>query len=257
MASVPVKILRTPKRGAAAKRNLGVANSKELLILFVDDDIELNPESLNEMEKCLYAGKKIGGVGAYIENQPLGKPGLYSRTVWRIFSGKKINNYAGKCIGPLINIWPCRNPMGLEIQKTEWLSIACVLYRKEAIPDPPFQPFFTGYSFMEDVALSIKVAEKWEIGMCRDALVSHHSKPAIYRKSHFELHRMRILNRYLIMTKVKREKPSKAALLISFYESVMVPSHLFGIIKGRNPLPILWANVLGLGKIWGLALSGK
>ncbi len=49
----------------------------------------------------------------------------------------------------------------------EWLNTTCTLYRREALPDPPFLSHFTGYSLMEDLALSLTVGKRWKLANAR------------------------------------------------------------------------------------------
>ena len=42
-----------------------------------------------------------------------------------------------------------------EVASVEWLNTTCTIYRGEALPSPPFCNQFTGYSLMEDLALSL------------------------------------------------------------------------------------------------------
>ena len=84
LAGVPVKVIYTRHRGAAAKRNLGLSKCECENVLFADDDIEFMPDCLAQMEKCLQDDSQVGAVGAFIKNQPYSKPGWYSRFVWGI-----------------------------------------------------------------------------------------------------------------------------------------------------------------------------
>jgi glycosyltransferase involved in cell wall biosynthesis len=256
LAEMPVKVIYTRHRGAAAKRNLGLSKCEYENVLFVDDDIEFMQDCLAQMERCLQDDRQVGAVGAFIENQPYREPGFYSRFVWGLMASEKIDDYAGRCFGPLINIWPKRILNGFPFQKTDWISIACALYRKCFLPNPAFERFFQGYSFMEDVTLSTEVGLKWQVGMARDALVVHHSKPAVYRKSPGDLHSMILRNRFKILTQVKHWNACQAAREITKYELLMVPAHIWGFLKGGVLIPILKANVLEIWKMWGQVNSG-
>lgn len=250
MWGIPVRVVYTQERGAAGKRNLGYRVTEGEGVLFVDDDIELKPNCIEQMEKSLQSDDKIGAVGAFIENQPFRDPGIYSIFVWSLMSSLKLRYFSGRCFGPLINIWPKREANGEIFQQTDWVSIACVLYRKEALPIPPFKSFFQGYSFLEDVTLSTEVASRWKVGMARDALVTHHSKPAPYRENLGNLHAMLICNRFTVLTQVKGWQAAKAAGAITLYELLMMPAHGFSWLKGKPLLPIIKANTRALGRIW-------
>ena len=250
LASVPVKILRTQKRGAAAKRNLGLGKSTGDAVLFADDDIEFRPGCLGVMERVLNGNASIGGVGVFIENQRFHEPGLYSRTVYWLCGGWGIRDFGGKCFGPMINIHPRHREDGQEFEKTEWLNTACVLYQKMALPNPAFEPGFKGYSFMEDVALSRRVRKKWRIGVARDAWIFHHSEPASYKNNTAQLYEMSLSNRSHILREVEGWCALKVAWAITWLEFLSLPSKLRDILKHPRKISGLKGSARGLAKIW-------
>ncbi len=250
LAGVPVKVLHTRLRGAAAKRNLGVARSSGEAILFVDDDVEFQSECLEFMEKTLVEDEKIGGVGCFIENQAFREPGLYSRMVYRLVGGWGIREFGGSCFGPMITMHPRPWNNGVLIKDVEWLNSGCVMYKKAALPFPAFEKNFTGYSFMEDVALSRRVRKKWRIVVSRDAWIFHHTHPAPYKNEVGRLHQMGIENRYHNLVNVEKWSKLKAATVITWLEILTVP------VKFRNmiALPQGWkafqGSARGLAHIW-------
>jgi glycosyltransferase involved in cell wall biosynthesis len=251
LAGVPVKIFQTRQRGAAAKRNLGVEKSSGVAILFVDDDVEFRPGCLEIMERALTSEPAIGGVGVFIENQRFQEQGLYSRMLYRMCGGWGIRDFGGKCFGPLINIHARLWEGGAEFRETEWLNSTCTLYRREALPKPAFEAGFTGYSFMEDVALSRRVRKRWKIGVARDAWIIHHSRPAPYKQDAARLHEMGLVNRFHILREVEGWGLAKAALAISWLELLSLPAKLRAVMRQPENIGGLRGSVWGLAKIWG------
>ncbi len=251
LAGVPIKIFKTRQRGAAAKRNLGVEKSSGEAILFVDDDVEFRTGCLEAMERVLTGDAAIGGVGVFIENQRFQEPGLYSRMLYRMSGGWGIRDFGGKCFGPLINVYPRPWEGGAEFRETEWLNSTCTLYRREALPRPAFEAGFTGYSFMEDVALSRRVRKRWKTGVARDAWIIHHTRPALYKQDAARLHEMGLVNRFHILREVEGWGPAKAAGAISWLELLSLPAKLRAVMRQPETIGGLKGSVWGLAKIWG------
>jgi hypothetical protein len=83
---------------------------------------------------------------------------------------------------------------------SEWLNLGCTLYRRGALPSPPFDSIFAGYSMMEDVALSVRVAKKWPLANARTARIFHDSQPGAHKADVSSLAEMELVNRHYIMS---------------------------------------------------------
>ena len=157
--------------GAAAQRNQGVAETTQPFVWFFDDDIVFEPRCVERLWQALQSNPQLGGVSAMITNQSYGTPGAVSRFMFRWMNGKSELSYAGRVIGPAINLLPEDRDDLPEIVPVDWLNLGCTVYRREALPDPPFHAEFTGYSPMEDVALSLEVGKKWKLANARTARI--------------------------------------------------------------------------------------
>jgi glycosyltransferase involved in cell wall biosynthesis len=188
--------------GAAAQRNQGVALATQPFIWFFDDDILFEPECVERLWAAIESDETLGGVNAMITNQSYPTPGRLTRTLFRLLDGKHRESYAGKCIGPAMNILPADDPGLAEIVPVDWLNTTCTIYRREALPSPPFNSHFTGYSFLEDVALSLTVGRKWKLANARTARIYHDSQPAEYKSNKSALSKMELINRHFVMTQV-------------------------------------------------------
>jgi glycosyltransferase involved in cell wall biosynthesis len=101
---------RATHLGAAAQRNQGVKLATQPYIWFCDDDIVLEPECLARLWQAINSDSTFGGVNAMITNQRYNAPGRVTRTLYRLLDGKSRDCYAGKCIGPALNILPQDDP---------------------------------------------------------------------------------------------------------------------------------------------------
>lgn len=192
---------RAETRGAAAQRNQGVAASAEPFLLFMDDDVELEPYCLVRLWRALELDSGLGGASAMIANQTYAEPGWVSRQLYRLLDGNGRSNYAGRCLGPGVNLLPENRDELPEVVSVDWLNLGCTLYRREALPTPPFAGHFSGYSLLEDLALSLAVGRRWRLANVRTARIFHDSQPGDHKSNHRLLARMELVNRHYVMTK--------------------------------------------------------
>jgi glycosyltransferase involved in cell wall biosynthesis len=193
---------RAEVTGAASQRNQGVHAASQLTIGFMDDDVLLEPGCFERLWRALNSDHRIGGVNAMITNQSYRSPGRASRFVFRLIGGRDESSYAGRILGPAVNILPEDREDLPEVVPVEWLNTTCTLYRREALPDPPFPEHFKGYSLMEDVTLSLAVGRRWRLANARTARIYHDSQPGSHKVDPKLVAEMQLINRHYVMTKV-------------------------------------------------------
>jgi glycosyltransferase involved in cell wall biosynthesis len=193
---------KAKQSGAASQRNQGVEAAEEPFVCFFDDDILFEPECMRRLWDALNSDSTIGGVNAMIVNQRYQAPGFASRLMFTLMHGHREVSFAGRVIGPAINLLPEEQEHLPEVVPVEWLNLGCTIYRREALPSPPFDSVFTGYSLMEDVALSTKVGQAWKLANARTARIYHDSQPADYKSNIAEMACMQLVNRHYVMTKI-------------------------------------------------------
>jgi len=197
-----VRWVRADRAGAACQRNQGVRACSQAVIGFIDDDIVFEPRCIAILWSALQSDARLGGVNATITNQRYQAPGLVSRTMFRLMAGYPESSYAGRVLGPAVNLLPEDREDLPEVVPVQWLNLGCTLYRREALPDPPFPAQFKGYSLMEDVTLSLMVGKWWKLANARTARVYHDSQPGSHKSDPAALAEMLLLNRHYVMTKV-------------------------------------------------------
>jgi glycosyltransferase involved in cell wall biosynthesis len=208
--------LRATTLGAAAQRNQGVATATQPFIWFFDDDILFEPECVARLWRAIEADPGLGGVNAMITNQRYQAPGRISRAVFALINGRNESTFAGRLLGPAVNLLPEDRDDLPDVVPTEWLNTTCTIYRREALPDPPFDSIFTGYSMMEDLTLSLRVGKRWRIANARTARVFHDSQPGVHKADVAALAEMELVNRHYVMTQVLEKTRARdyAGLLI-------------------------------------------
>jgi GT2 family glycosyltransferase len=198
--------IKAEEQGAAPQRNQGIVFAKQQMVLFFDDDIVFEPDCIARLWQALHAETRLGGANAMILNQRYHAPGAPSRLMFTLLNGARENSFAGKVIGPAINLLPEDRDDLPDIVPVEWLNTTCTMYRREAVPSPPFDSFFRGYSLMEDVALSVRVAERgWKLANVRSARIFHDSQRGEHKSDVAARAEMELINRHYIMTKVLRK----------------------------------------------------
>ena len=223
--------------GAASQRNQGVGATSHEYILFLDDDVDLQPDCLRRLWQALQGDSGLGGVNAMIINQQYQTPGAISRFMFTLMHGRAEETFAGKVIGPAINLLPEDLDDLPEVVPVEWLNLGCTMYRRAALPDPPFDAFFTGYSLMEDVTLSQRVAQRgWHLANVRTARIYHDSQPSDHKSDVVVRAEMESVNRHYVMTKVLGRRTALDYLRLAGWEMFQIAGSMASE-RGRRDIP--------------------
>jgi glycosyltransferase involved in cell wall biosynthesis len=190
------------QKGAAAQRMTGIEVAEESTIFFLDDDLLFEPGCIERMWKGFDFAPNVGAVNAMITNQKYTPPGMLTRIMYRLMSGERQHSFAGRVIGPAWNLLPEDRDDLPEYVPCDWLNTTCTMYRRSALPDPVFLPFFTGYSMMEDLSLSLIIARNYVLLNARTARIFHDSQPGDHKRSIVDLSAMELTNRHFVMTTV-------------------------------------------------------
>lgn len=239
----------TQRRGAAAQRNEGVRHASGGVVAFMDDDILFEPECFARLLEALRSDERLGGVNAMIVNQSYHRPGKWTSMLLAVLDGKRADTFAGRCVGPAFNLLPEDRQELPAVVPVEWLNTTCTLYRREALPEPTFDPFFQGYSLGEDITLSLRVGRNWKLANARTARIYHDSQPGDHKRSWSVLSEMELVNRHYIMTEIlgrtRASDYARLALFQAFQTAALLTS-----ARGVAKLPAaLYGKVRGVGTI--------
>lgn len=229
--------------GAASQRNQGVHNCPYPVIGFMDDDVILEKGCFARLWHALHSSEEIGGVNAMITNQRYQPPGRLSKLIFRLMDNRAESHYAGSVLGPAVNLLPEDRQDLPEIVQVEWLNTTCTLYRREAMPDPPFLDHFKGYSLMEDLSLSVIVGRRWRLVNARTARIYHDSQSGSHKTGPAQVAEMQFVNRHYVMTEVLGRSRLTDYLKLLLFELFSLVSTL-QIPAGRKE----FASALG-GKV--------
>lgn len=212
---------KADRLGAAVQRNQGIRAATHDVIWFHDDDILFETDCVPRLWAALHSDPTIGGVNAMIVNQKYAPPGQLTRAVLRLIGGRG-GQYAGRVVGPGVNMLPADQPDLPEIVPVEWLNTTCTMYHRAVMPDPPFPGHFTGYSLMEDLTLSLTVGRGWKLANARTARIFHDSQSGDHKRSHATLSEMELINRHYVMTQVLGKRRLDDYLRLGMWELFLV-----------------------------------
>jgi glycosyltransferase involved in cell wall biosynthesis len=240
---------RAAVRGAAAQRNEGVAAASQPVIWFFDDDILLEPHCVGRLWAALQSDAKLGGINAMIVNQRYLPPGRASRFMFRLMAGKAEASYAGRVLGPGINLLPEDRDGLPDVVPVEWLNTTCTLYRRSALPAQPFSKNFTGYSLMEDLALSLNVRKCWKLANARTARIFHDSQPGLHKDDVVARSRMELANRHHVMINVLQRQGICDYAKLTLWELFQLAAVVIQTRCGPEFWKVLRGKILGTGDL--------
>lgn len=204
---LPLRYVHTTSRSAALQRNEGAAllqPAESPLVGFMDDDIGLYPETCARVCEAFEQdlSGRIGGIAVRIDEIRRPEPSGWSWWYYRLQAGYADRTYGGRLFGPAINCLPCYTECEGDLIRSDWLNSGCVFYRTELFQAECF-PQFDGYSFMEDVHLSARIARTHELYFHATATCQHRDGAANRpRANQAEIARMRIRNQRIVAREV-------------------------------------------------------
>jgi GT2 family glycosyltransferase len=188
------------ERGCAGARNRGIEAASGELLCFLDDDIELFDDYLEQVVKYLSTRPSVGAVGGNVLSDRLftGWKGRIRKFIMRFFL---LNSFDGRMtasgFGYPINDRPIERPEFVD------MLIGCnMVIRRKFLEKERFDEWFTGYSYREDVDLTYRVSRQTQIVMIPEAKLYHHCSPEA-RISSVEKKRMQIKNYFYMFKKYK------------------------------------------------------
>lgn len=205
-ARLPVRYERATAASAALQRNQGAQlldPAASPVVGFMDDDITLYPDTCAQVCAVFDADsrRETGGVAVRIDEIRRPEPGVFSRWYYRVQAGYADRTYGGRLFGPAINCLPCYTEAEGDLIPSEWLNSGCVFYRTELFLRELF-PRFDGYSFMEDVHLSARIARSHRLYFHKSARCQHRDGAVSRPRDVTAIARMRIRNQRLVAREV-------------------------------------------------------
>lgn len=245
--------LYAPRPSAARQRNQGAALTDTDLVVFLDDDVQLDAGFLEALIAPFTSdpSRRVGGVSGTIVNQTFTPLTRWNRALLRLCIGPLPRVLAGRLVGPAVNFLPEDRPD--TVQEVDWLPSTCTAYRREVFLAHRFPEHFEGYSFAEDVHLSARVAKTHRLLNTTRARLYHHDTG---RKSHRDwrtLGESMVRHRHEIMTEILGRRSALDHWRLFAYEILYCTlAWLAGVrpVKPRRLLALLRGKLDAFYAIW-------
>lgn len=235
--------------GAGAQRNQGVVLSAQPYVLFADDDVVFEPGCLPALVAALEADRALGGASALITNQQYHPLGRISGAFYAWLNGGPMEDFSGRCVGPAVGFLPWDRPGRAELEPVDWVPTTCAMYRREALPKPPFDPFFTGYSLVEDMAMSLVVARRWKLANVRGARVYHDRVKGEIKSGARRFAIIELVGRHYMMVRILGKNTASDHVRLAAYQLFMLVSLLRTPLGRRQLLLSLIGKLQALPRV--------
>lgn len=198
---LPLRYERAEAASAAKQRNQGGRSVSTPLIAFVDDDVRLPPDLFAKLCVPFDTDARLGGVAARIAGLQHPVPRGLLRAYYRMQAGYSHPTYGGKLFGAAINCLPSYSEAGGDLIPADWLNSTCVCYRTALFQREMF-PAFDGYSFMEDVHLSSRVARTHALYFHKTAVFEHLDATSSFKRDRRALAQMHLRHQRRIASEI-------------------------------------------------------
>jgi N-acetylglucosaminyl-diphospho-decaprenol L-rhamnosyltransferase len=189
-----IHLVRNPEnRGFPAANNQGVAAARGRFLLFLNPDTMVGSGALERLLKELRERPELGGVGPALRTEDGGFQVSFggrltfgSELMRKLYLNSRLRRRIGRWSSP---------------RKVGWLSGACLMVRREALPAP--EPFDEGFFlYFEDIDLCFRMRTAgWPLAFVPGAQVRHkgggstRARP-LFSRYHYRRSQLRFYRRH-------------------------------------------------------------
>ncbi|HAT03337.1 MAG TPA: hypothetical protein DCS29_00980 [Candidatus Magasanikbacteria bacterium] len=252
--TLPIHIYNVDFESLTKARNFGVEKSSGDIIGFLDDDIVLTKNYVENIKRFFSSHPGTLGVQGVITNfrqghtkKVGGNPFVYS--LYNVFAKFfLLNNSSDK--NRLL--WSGRNQYASKVNKImncEWLS-GIGNYHRRVFDEFTFDEFLDGYALGEDKLFSYPISEKYQKSLCVDPEIQceHHHAP-LGRPQDKKWVEMKIYYTYYLWSKLFKKR-GFFAYLAFFWASVGdLFIVFFSVILFQNTFKFLWWHIICYAKL--------
>jgi len=210
-AGIQTAFYKKDEPGLTASRNLGISVSAGEIILFIDDDVVLDPGYVEAILRIFSKDKEneIGGVGGVETNNPPRLP--LTQRLRHLLSVIFLNSGftegrvlpSGFCVDFGSTGIPLKRP-----KEVEFLPGVSSSYRREVFEKNLFSTKYKGYGLGEDKDLSYRVAQDWKLISSPDVRLHHLESPKM-RYDKARMGQESVIAKYRFFKEVVRKQPGQ------------------------------------------------
>lgn len=251
-AGLEIRYFHYPERNCAQQRNFAIERAKHENLLLIDDDVEPEPDFVEELFRPIWNDPTVGATMGCLVNQPLATPTLFWRIYRTLLYGRVRGMEPGRLVGAAL---PNGFPTTVQDPTPcEWIRGGASALRREAFESVGgFASFFTGSSPGEDLDLGYRLSRKWKVLYVPSARCIHHQSPS----GREETDRQQYLSmraRFGILTITMGKNRYVALAHVGLWALVQFLSEIASLRRGllRPDLPRKWSGRLRgfLSCIW-------
>jgi glycosyltransferase involved in cell wall biosynthesis len=208
-ADLELEYVHPAPRGLTVQRNVGIDRTTGDLLFFIDDDVWLAPDCLEQvLAEYERWGNDLGGVRA----APLrpARPAWYTRMYRRVFGiGGWWPEASGK-VRPGFYVEGVSESAG--VRRLEYFNGWFMSFRRAVFDYERFDEKLSGYAYKEDIDFSYRVSRRFVLVQTPKARCDH-LKATSARLDSYQLQRMNLANQFYLHRKLMpRDAKHKAAL---------------------------------------------
>jgi len=171
-AGTPVEFLyhrKTERKGLTRSRNLAARMASTEVLIYLDDDVVLEPEYVAEIMALYEADVQgdLGGVGGVITNFHMGR----IECVYELLRGRP--RWGHGRVFPS-GLSQCNYNAVRETKSVDWLGGGVSSYRRAVVLENPFHEGYANYALYEDLEMSYRVSRRWRLLITPRARLAHH-----------------------------------------------------------------------------------
>lgn len=175
--NLPIKYWHIRPPGLTKQRNFGISklDPKTDWVGFLDDDLELDSDCLENLAAFFECRKEVKGVGLCIKNQRKLHKSLLRELML-------LDKYPGGLVtrsGAAAAIRPYERSVNVE-----WIYGGATFWKKEVLEEFKFDEWFSGVGYCEDLDFSYRVSRKYPLVICAEAKCDHHHKDLAIDRVH-------------------------------------------------------------------------
>lgn len=166
-SALPIKYFTVRPPGLTKQRNFGISHvsPESQWIGFLDDDLVLDSDCLENLSQFLEKSPELSGVGLRIYEQPEPVRSLIRELMLLDkHPGGKLTRAGSPATIRSFN----------EDTKVEWLYGGATFWRRDILMQYKFDEWFSGIGYFEDVDFSYRVSAAHQLAICSQARCHHY-----------------------------------------------------------------------------------